>query len=84
MTPQLHTYHLDDAPDLHSCNVFLAPVSMDRRPTESLRIDDPVRLENFYGREKTPRVRYVKERARLDYGKAHESDYLLDLLETPE
>jgi len=69
---------------LHSCNVFLAPVSTGRRPTESLRIDDPVRLENFYGREKTPRVRYVKERARLDYGKAHESDYLLDLLETAE
>ena len=84
MLPQLHTYHLDDAPDLHSCNVFLAPVSSGRRPTQSLPIDDPVRLENFYGRDKTPRVRYVKERARLDYGKAHESEYLLELLENPE
>lgn len=84
MLPQLHTYHLDDAPDLHSCNVFLAPVSKVRRPTESLSISDPVRLENFYGRDKTPRVRYVKEHARLDYGKAHESEYLLELLENPE
>ncbi len=84
MMPKLHTYHLDDAPDLHSCNVFLAPVSTGRRPTKSLPIDDPVRLGNFYGRDKTPRVRYVKERARLDYGKAHESEYLLELLESPE
>lgn len=84
MTPQLHTYHLDDAPDLHSCNVFLASVSKDRRPTASLPIEDPARLGNFYGRDKTPRVRYVKERARLDYGKAHESEYLLELLENPE
>lgn len=84
MMPRLHTYHLDDAPDLHSCNVFLAPVLRERRPTESLPIDDPARLENFYGEDKTPRVRYVKERARIDYGKAHPSEYLLELLEVPE
>jgi predicted methyltransferase len=84
MLPRLHSYHLDDAPDLLSCNVFLAPVSTGRRPTDSLPIDDPVRLGNFYGRDKTPRVRYVRERSRLDYGKAHESEYLLELLEAPE
>lgn len=84
MMPYLHNYHLDDAPDLRSCNVFLAPVLEGRRPSESLPINDPARLENFYGRDKTPRVRYVKERARLDHGKAHESEYLLELLESPE
>jgi predicted methyltransferase len=84
MLPQLHNYHLDDAPDLQSCNLFLAPVSPDRRPTESVSIVDAERLENFYGRDETPRARYVRELGRLGYGKAHDSEYKLDLLETPE
>ena len=84
MAPYLHTYHLDDDPDLHSCNLFLAPIAPQRRPTESLPISDPDRLEHFYGRDKTPRVRYVLERDRLDYGKAHESEYELELLEGPK
>lgn len=84
MMSQLHSYHLDDYPELRSCNVFLGPIFGARRPSESLPISDPARLEHFYGRDKTPRVRYVKERDRLDYGKAHESEYLLELLESPK
>jgi predicted methyltransferase len=83
MMTQLHSYHLDDNPDLRSCNVFVSPIVSERRPSESKPISDPDRVENFYGRQRTPRVRYVRERDRLDYGKAHESEYLLELLETP-
>lgn len=80
MMPKLHLYHLDDAPNLKSCNLILsslpdAPV----QPSEA--ITDKVRLENFYGRSKAPRVHYVKERKRLDYGKAHDDEYELILLE---
>lgn len=33
---------------------------------------------------KSLRVRYVRERKRLDYGKAHEDEYQLELLEVEE
>ena len=39
------------------------------------------RLAHFYGRDNPPRVRYVREKERLDYGKAHEDEYSLELLE---
>lgn len=82
MMPQVHSYHLDDAPDLRSCNVLLRAVpGNEHRASESLAIDDPGRLENFYGRDSPPRVRYVRERARVDYGKAHQDEYELELME---
>jgi hypothetical protein len=49
--------------------------------SESVSIDDPSRLEHFYGRDSPPRVRYVRERARVDYGKAHQDEYELELME---
>jgi len=82
MQRKLHEYHLDDAPDLRSCNLYIGSLPGNvskRKPSTS--ITDPVRLDNFYGRSKTPRVRYVKERKRLEYGVADESEYHLDLLE---
>lgn len=81
MMPQLHSYHLDDAPDLRSCNVILKAVPGNARAVESKPITDPVRLANFYGRDALPRVRYVRERARVDYGKAHSDEYELEPLE---
>lgn len=81
MMPQLHSYHLDDAPELRSCNVLVRPVSDERREAASLPINDPIRLENFYGRNSEPRVRYVREKIRLDYGKANETEYELEALE---
>jgi predicted methyltransferase len=80
MMPELHSYHLDDAPELRSCNVILEPTGTGQA-SDSVAITDPERLANFYGRGSTPQVRYVRERARLNYGKAHESEYLLELLE---
>lgn len=81
MMPQLHSYHLDDAPDLRSCNVMLKAVPGNQRAVESKSITDPDRLANFYGRDALPRVRYVRERARVDYGKAHSDEYELEPLE---
>jgi predicted RNA methylase len=84
MMPQVHSYHLDDAPDLRSCNVLVkAMPGNDHRSGESIAITDPARLENFYGRDSPPRVRYVRERTRVDYGKAHNDEYALELLEQP-
>jgi predicted methyltransferase len=81
MMPQLHMYHLEDAPDLKSCNLIMSSLPGSRRAFASEDIVDSERLENFYGRSKAPRVRYVKERKRLDYGKAHEDEYELVMLE---
>ena len=84
--PQVHSYHLDDAPDLRSCNVLLRSIgtSANVRAAVSLPITDPARLEHFYGHGSAPRVRYVRERLRLDYGKANENEYELQLIEVEE
>lgn len=84
MLPQVHSYHLDDAPDLRSCNVMLRAAPTERPVPPSDAIRDPRRLANFYGRDSFPRVRYVRERVRLDYGKAHDDEYALELLDAPE
>jgi N4-bis(aminopropyl)spermidine synthase len=82
MMPQVHSYHLDDAPDLRSCNVLLKSVpGNEHRAGESLAVGDPSRLKNFYGRDNPPRVRYVREQARVDYGKAYQDEYELELME---
>jgi predicted methyltransferase len=81
MMPKMHLYHLDDAPDLHSCNLIFKALPGDSRQTVSAAITDLKRLANFYGRGGSPRVRYVREKKRLEYGKAHEDDYSLELLE---
>jgi predicted methyltransferase len=85
MMSEVHSYHLDDAPELKSCNVVVKPCEQHGQgkpdPRTSEAITDPERLANFYGRGNAPRVRYVHERERLNYGKAHESEYELEPLE---
>jgi predicted methyltransferase len=81
MMSRLHSYHLDDAPDLRSCNLVIKAVAGPERAGESVSISDPARLANFYGRENPPRVKYVREMKRLDYGKAHEDEYAFEMLE---
>lgn len=83
LMPQLHSYHLDDNPNLRSCNLVLRALPGNAPPGPSVAISDPARLANFYGHDNAPRVRYVRERERVDYGKAHESEYSLELLESP-
>jgi N4-bis(aminopropyl)spermidine synthase len=82
MMSQVHEYHLDDAPNLRSCNLVLRSLDGNKAPGPSEAITDVSRLENFYGRSASPRVRYVREKKRLDYGKAHDDEYELQLLET--
>jgi predicted methyltransferase len=84
LMPEVHSYHLDDAPDLRSCNVILRALPGNTRDGESAPISDPTRIANFYGRQGNPIVRYVRETARLDYGKANETEYALELLEVPK
>jgi predicted RNA methylase len=85
MMSMVHSYHLVDAPELKSCIVLVKPCSPGREPGampgDSEAIADPARLANFYGRDSAPQVRYVHERERLNYGKAHKSEYDLELLE---
>lgn len=81
MMSRLHSYHLDDAPNLRSCNLVIRAVVGSDQARESVGISDPARLANFYGRDNPPRVKYVREKKRLDYGKAHEDEYAFDMLE---
>jgi hypothetical protein len=84
MMPQVHSYHLDDAPDLRSCNVLLGAMPGNRRVVNSKAIAEAARLANFYGRESVPKVRYIREKIRLDYGKTHEDEYQLELLRSDD
>jgi predicted methyltransferase len=81
MQRKLHEYHLDDAPDLKSCNLYLAALPGNQSRQPSVTITDPRRLENFYGLSQEPRVRYIRARLRLDYGVAHDDEYELEFLE---
>ncbi|MBN8809133.1 MAG: bis-aminopropyl spermidine synthase family protein [Sphingomonas sp.] len=82
MQRKLHEYHLDDAPELKSCNLYLAALPGNPARAASVGITDPARLEHFYGLSQEPRVRYVRARKRLDYGVAHEDEYELELLDS--
>lgn len=75
MQPGLHLYHLDDAPDLRSCNlvIYSLPGNTLRRHSEPIR--DESLLEDFYGRTQGPRVRYVVDRQPMNYNKAGDSTY---------
>lgn len=82
MNRKLHGYHLDDAPDLKSCNMFFSSVPGNARAAEpSVALTDLESLRNFYGSSKEPRVRYVRELKKPDYGKAPAEEYRLELLE---
>jgi len=83
MQRKLHEYHLDDAPDLRSCNLFISSLPANgKKNKRSEAILDPGRLKNFYGQTQEPRVRYIKEKSAIDYGKASEQEYELIMLES--
>lgn len=58
MLPALHSYHLDDAPDLRSCTLIFRKIAEDHIVNGRLPDD---RLENFYGRARALRIHYVRE-----------------------
>jgi predicted methyltransferase len=81
MQSRMHLYHLDDAPDLRSCNLVVKALP-NSAPAEvvssALTID---RLTNFYGNNQPLTIRYIRERMRVDYGKAHDDEYEIENLE---
>lgn len=84
MMSKLHQYHLDDNPELRSCNLMLKALPGTSSPGPSLAVTERAELENFYGRESSLRVRYVREKTRVDYGKAHDDEYELEPLKFGE
>jgi predicted methyltransferase len=75
MQSRLHAYHLDDNPELRSCNLIIKALPDNTHRWMSEPIKDPARLAHFYGRNQPARVRYVKEKKRVDYGRAHDDEY---------
>ena len=75
MASRVHQYHLDDDPELRSCNLYLKAVPNNTRLISSEKISDPDRLNNFYGRNKHLKIQYVRESKHVDYGKANNSEY---------
>jgi N4-bis(aminopropyl)spermidine synthase len=81
MMPKMHLYHLDDAPDLRSCNLLVRALPENKPPGPTSAITDATRLKNFYGRENAPKVRYVRDKGRLEFGKRHDDEFFLEMLE---
>lgn len=79
MQTNVHSYHLDDAPDLRSCNLFFR-AHPERELVDRSYALHGSRLEDFYGKSQNLRVQYVKEKSRVDYGKAPEGTYELQKL----
>lgn len=80
MASKVHQYHLDDSPELRSCNLLIKSLPSNPAISTSESITDPARLDHFYGKDQAARIRYVKEKSRVDYGKANDSEYELDYL----
>lgn len=79
MMQQLHSYHLDDNPELRSCNLLLRSRPGNSITRESHPISDPKRLDNFYSQGGgRPAVKYVRESAGAEYGKAMRGEYAFE------
>ena len=81
MASRVHRYHLDDNPDLRSCNLMLKSLPKTVPPSESKPITDPQRLSHFYGKDRHIHIKYVREKKRVDYGKAHDDEYFYEEFE---
>ncbi|QWP77205.1 bis-aminopropyl spermidine synthase family protein [Lysobacter sp. K5869] len=80
MHSKMHLYHLDDNPNLRSCNLFFKALPMERPSVVSKGLEKE-RLDNFYGQGQPLTIRYVRERKRVDYGKAHDEEYAIEPME---
>jgi predicted methyltransferase len=78
MMPQLHSYHLDDAAGLRSCNLMFKSLPQNKEDSASVAVEEPKLLANFYGRDQALVVQYVLEKKRVDYGKASGEEYALE------
>lgn len=80
MQSRMHLYHLDDAPDLRSCNLFFKAVPKARGAVVSVALEKE-RLANFYGKGQPLTIKYVREERRVDYGKAPDAEYSIEQME---
>lgn len=78
MIPALHSYHLDDAPDLKSCALIFRKLE-EKGPTNAPLSDE--RIAAFYGRDKELGTGYIKPVHRLNPDKAPSHTYRLEPLE---
>ena len=78
MIPELHSYHLDDAPDLKSCAIIFRKIE-DRAPANAPLSEE--RVAGFYGRGKALGTQYVRPVPRLNPDKAASHTYRLEPLE---
>jgi predicted methyltransferase len=76
LLPQLHEYHLDDAPELRSCSCLFRRIDASCMEQESKPLDHS-RRDNFYGQSSPLRFRFVRERPTLNA--ARESELLYEL-----
>jgi len=81
MASRMHLYHLDDNPDLRSCNLVLKSLPGTFSPGLSMPIRDADCLANFYGHNQHVKIKYVREQKRVDYGKAPDDEYKYELFE---
>ena len=79
MASSVHQYHLDDNPELRSCNLYLKALPSNKPLLSSEEITDSEKLNNFYGRNLHLRIQYIRELQRVDYGKAHDIEYKYEL-----
>ncbi|MGA4816726.1 hypothetical protein ACPA9J_24750 [Pseudomonas aeruginosa] len=84
LLPQLHLYHLDDAPDLRSCSCLFRRVQPDLMEKSSEKLSSD-RLRNFYGKNNPLTYKYVREKPDLNANREAEQRYSLEhYLETPD
>lgn len=81
MQSKMHLYHLDDNPDLRSCNLMVKALPGVRPEQVTSAALASNRLRNFYGNNQPLTIRYIRERKRVDYGKAHDDEYEIETLE---
>ena len=81
MMPRIHSYHLDDSPELRSCNLLIRAIDSSHCDVISHQITDLARTRNFYGEGVGPTVHYVREPRHIDHGKANINEYSLQCWE---
>ena len=77
LIPQFHTYHLDDNPDLSSCNLCVKRRNSAAAAYASVELPQEW-LKNFYGQQSPLQVKHVRDLTNA--GKMASNDYQLEPL----
>ncbi|MCD7111671.1 bis-aminopropyl spermidine synthase family protein [Rhizobium sp. DKSPLA3] len=75
MQPHMHTYHLEDAPELASCAMIFRKVEKFELKNEPLTTEEK---KDFYGRDQHLEARFVREIAHIGRGMADPRDYKIE------